>query len=378
MSMFLVVQSVSVALLSPFGGVIADRYNRKTILVSMDIMRAGIVLIMAVFLSQHMLKISVVYISGFLLGIFGAVFNPAASAIIPDIVEKEEIEKAMSLNQFSGAICSLLGMVASGFLYGTVGLLAIFIINALSYLISGGLESSIVIPKRIKISAGNMKRGVFTVVEDMQQGFKAILPNRLVLYLMIMYTLYNIIVFPLGFVYFPYTFNVILKATPYQLALATGTIFLGMIIGSLLVQIYLKKHKLELRRSIFMGLLTWCLSECIVVIVLFTPLQKHLSNGNITAILFFLSTIIGISIMFYNIPIAIIFQKSITDEYRGRFWGVHSSLTSFTIPIGLLLGGVLAQSIPMVYLFVFTIASIFVLCVWVTNLTEVKAISSNL
>ena len=71
-----------------------------------------------------------------------------------------------------------------------------------------------------------------------------------------MSALYSLIIMPVGFVCIPYYFNVVLKANPYQLALATGSVFIGMMVASLLVPIFLKKYKL--RSALFWGLLVLC------------------------------------------------------------------------------------------------------------------------
>jgi MFS transporter, DHA3 family, macrolide efflux protein len=377
MSIFLVIETLVVAIVSPFGGVFADRFNRKKILVMMDLVRGCIVIIMVILLMCHLIQIWMLYISAVILAFCGSIFSPSVSSIIPNIVTDEQLNQAVSLNQFSFTLCALTGMIISGFLYNTFGITVIFVLNAISYLISGFLELCLKIPDVVKKKIeqiNDLNNNFRKILIELKEGFQYIQTNKLIYNLIIMNALYNIIVFPLGYVYFPYIFNVILKATPFQLALSTGTIFLGMMIGSMVVPFLLDKVKMKLNFCISLGLIVFSFCGIIPVLTIFSPLHIYFTNWNITFILFFVSTIIGILLMFFNIPVNIIFQRFTTDEYRGRFWGIYASITSFSLPAAILLGGFLVKAIPMMFVLILTYSFFFVLNFWITNLKAVKAL----
>jgi MFS transporter, DHA3 family, macrolide efflux protein len=146
MAIFLVINTIAVAAISPFGGIIADRLNRRAIMVWMDIISGLIVLVAALLLYQNSLQIWMLYMSALILGFCGAIFMPAASAIIPNIVMEDQLTEASSANQFTTSFCTMVGMLISGILYTWIGIFAIFMFNALSFFISGVMEARVEIP----------------------------------------------------------------------------------------------------------------------------------------------------------------------------------------------------------------------------------------
>ena len=96
MAVFLMLNNIILALIAPFGGIIADHLNRKNIMVWMDIIRGITVLIMAFLLYHHLLQIWMLYISAIILSFCGAIFLPTASAIIPNIVKEVQLTQAQS------------------------------------------------------------------------------------------------------------------------------------------------------------------------------------------------------------------------------------------------------------------------------------------
>lgn len=94
MALFLVVDPFFLALLSPLGGAIADRTSRKSILVAMDLARALVALALAILYQLGVLQVWMLYVGAVGLSTCAAVFGPAPSAIIPNVVDAEGLPKA--------------------------------------------------------------------------------------------------------------------------------------------------------------------------------------------------------------------------------------------------------------------------------------------
>ncbi len=375
MAAFLVIDTATVALISPFGGVIADIFNRKNIMVWMDIIRGIIVIAAASILFNHLLQIWMLYISAIFLGFCGSIFTPASSSIIPDVVEEKQLTRATSYNNFSWSFCALTGMLIGGFLYNRAGIFVIFVLNAASYFISGFMEFILNVPLKERL-INKQRSALFKELKiaasELAEGLRYVRGNKLIYKLIIMYSIYNLIIFPIGYIYFPYIFNVVLKATSFQLSIATGSIFLGMITASLIVPVIMNRYKLK--TSIFWGLLVFCIAQVIFIITVFTPLRLFFDIWGITYIVASLSVVIGIAVTFFNIPINVIFQKHTAEEFRGRFWGFYYSLTSLIVPIGYFMGGFLSQNLPLVYVFAGSAVIMLILDIWAVNLKEIKDI----
>jgi DHA3 family macrolide efflux protein-like MFS transporter len=374
MSIFLVIGFLISAVVSPFGGIIADRFDRKKILVWMDVIRGTIVTIAALLMYLQMMQIWMLYGSQIVLALCGAVFSPTASAIIPNVVEENQLTQASSMDLFVGNFCSIAGMVIGSILYALMGVTAIFLLNAISYFVSGFLEGLIHIPLGKQTSPVRKKSSLYQelggAVKSLYEGYQYVKSNKLIYNLILVYAIYFFIGYPLGMIYVPYTFNVILKAIPLQLSLALGANFLGSVIGSFIVPQFL--HRYKLKRSIFWGIMIFGFGYLIVASIIFTPLKGSFDNWDITILWAIISIIIGIGMISFNIPINVIFQKYTLDEYRGRLWGLQSSIIAFTIGMGYLVGGILAQNVPMGFLFVGSSLALFAIDLWAVNIKEIK------
>ena len=132
-----------------------------------------------------------------------------------------------------------------------------------------------------------------------------------------MFAVYNLIIMPIGFVCIPYFFNVTLEASAFQLSLATGSIFLGLMIASLLVPIFLKRYRL--RSALMGGWLPFASSQLVWVLVLFPLLRPCFDTWRIAYLMSSISFGMGMAITFFNIPVTVIFQRSC---YRRIPWQV--------------------------------------------------------
>jgi MFS family permease len=373
MAVFLVINTIVVAIIAPFGGIIADRLNRKSIMVWMDVIRGIVVVVAALLLYQHLLQIWMLYVSAIVLGFCGAVFSPAASAIIPNIVEKDQLTQASSADQLIGSFCMIVGMLISGILYNLIGIAMIFILNALSYFISGVLEYCVDIPLK-KSNNSNEKSLIYQeftrAIRELKEGYQYVRTNKVVYYLLLMNSMFNLICLPIVMVYTPYIFNVILKATPFQLALPQGAIWMGTLVGSFLVPLFL--HRYKLKDAIFWGLLVSSIGISLETLILYPQIRSHFNNWDISIFLTIPKIIGGVSLTYFIIPINVIFQKFTSDEYRGRFWGLATSLMTLAISIGYFISGFLAQKVWLGVLFYGTAIVLFIMNLWVINLKAIK------
>ena len=135
--------SIPGVILAPFTGVLADLWDRKKIVVSMDIVRGLILLILAAIFKAGSLTLPILYGATVLSSLCGVLFGPAISAAIPGLVKKEELIKANSLNNFSRAATMIIGPVLGAFLLGATGYFGVFLLNGIAFLFSAFSETFI-------------------------------------------------------------------------------------------------------------------------------------------------------------------------------------------------------------------------------------------
>jgi MFS family permease len=138
-------KSLPFAFVSPFAGLITDRFDRRRLMIASDLLRALIVLGL-VFVSrpEHVIWI---YVLGASQMIVGAVFIPARSASIPNITSPRELLTANALSAATWSALLALGAALGGFVTEWVGAHAVFVIDSASYLVSAFLIWRCVIPQ---------------------------------------------------------------------------------------------------------------------------------------------------------------------------------------------------------------------------------------
>jgi MFS family permease len=155
---------------SPFAGVLIDRFNRKYILIFSDASRALIVLLL-LFASgpEHLWLIYVVTVFQFSMS---AVFEPGRSAIMPSLVKPEHLLKANTLGNVTWSAMLAIGAIAGGVVAVLFGTKTALIIDAISFAVSAFLISQIrtrqdVVPatettagETTKISSGGFREGL--------------------------------------------------------------------------------------------------------------------------------------------------------------------------------------------------------------------------
>lgn len=129
-----VVRMVAPFLISPIGGVLADRYNRKYILIATDISRA--VTVLGFLWVRETEEVWLLYtLTAIQLGLSG-LFFPSRSAILPDIVAGRELGAANMLSSVTWSVMLTLGAALGGLVSGIWGIYPAFTIDALTFLVS--------------------------------------------------------------------------------------------------------------------------------------------------------------------------------------------------------------------------------------------------
>ena len=132
-----VVRMLAPFLVSAFGGVLVDRYNRKTILITTDIIR-GLVVLGFLFVRRAEDVPLLYLLTAIQLGISG-LFFPARNAIFPDVVSRQELGAANALSSSTWSTMLAIGTALGGFVAGGFGVYTAFVIDALSFFVSAWL-----------------------------------------------------------------------------------------------------------------------------------------------------------------------------------------------------------------------------------------------
>jgi MFS family permease len=127
-------QTLPVLLFGPWGGVIADRLPKRRILYATQTISAVLALLLGGLVATGAVRIWMVYLLALGLGAVNAVDNPTRQIFVLELVGKEQLVNAVSLNSTQVNLARVIGPTIAGALIATVGLAVCFVINGLSFL----------------------------------------------------------------------------------------------------------------------------------------------------------------------------------------------------------------------------------------------------
>lgn len=157
-------------LMSPFAGLLADRYERRTLLIWTDILRSGIVL--GFLLVDRPERIWLLYLLTVLQFMVSAVFTPAEQSYLPAVVDREDLVTANALDSFTWSTMLAIGALLGGVATALLGVQAAFLLDALTFLVSAWLLTRITVRSLAQASAteGNsaVRRAFLEIVEGMR------------------------------------------------------------------------------------------------------------------------------------------------------------------------------------------------------------------
>src|SRR5215210_717805 len=147
-------------LASPLAGVLADRLDRRAVLVACDLARAALVL-GAVFARD----LALLYAISFLMGAARMLFNPTIRAAFPSVVGSGDLTRANALISGTFSISFAVGPALGGLLVATVGVEAAFVLDAATYLVSAAFLARVPMPRPERAE------GV-SFVQELRAGFR--------------------------------------------------------------------------------------------------------------------------------------------------------------------------------------------------------------
>ncbi len=210
-------QGLAMLVLNPFGGAIADRFAKRTLILIGQSVIGGVMLTIAILLAVDKISILILAIGAFTVGSMFSFLGPTRTALLGEIVSGERIGNAMALLQVGGNFTRISGPFVAGSLLawpliGATG--TYFFIAALFILVLATLN-------RIPVSPPTASRET-SVLEDVRVGFRYVLGNKRLLHAVVSFHLVTMI----GLSYF------VLVPGFVKDVLSAGTAGIGVILGA--------------------------------------------------------------------------------------------------------------------------------------------------
>lgn len=313
--------SIPVFLLSLFGGVAADRINKKNILLFTQNAFMVLAFILAVLTQMKLITPGEIMLIAVLNGAVMAFDAPSRQAVVVDLVGKEHLLNAIALNSAAFNSSRIIGPALAGILIASIGMSGCFYINGISFL------AVIIALLLIKINNGPKRNSKSSAVKDLIDGFRFIKSNRTILILITMVGITSL--FGISYVILmPIFANDVLKVGAKGLGMLMSAAGIGALIAALvLARLGDFKYK---GRFLILSSIIFSIS-----LVLFS-LSKVYLFSLITLILIGGSSVMAIAL------INTLLQTNVGDEFRGRVMSVFMFTFAGFMPFGNLIAGSLS------------------------------------
>ena len=315
---------IPVFLLAPIGGAFADNHNRHRILIIVQSIAMLLAAALALLTLTGMVQVWHVFVLASLLGIVNAFDIPTRQSFLIELVGKQDLFNAISLNSSMVNAARLIGPALAGIIVAVAGEGLVFLINTLTYIAVITCLLLMQLPAVVRANGSNSTlAGVF-------HGFQYAWQTRPVRGLLMLLALVSLVGMPYT-VLMPIFADRVLGGGPGALGMLLGASGFGALIGAL---------SLAARSGIY-GLgrwVAWASGGFGLGLVLFS-FSSHF--GLSMAIM----VVTGFAMMIEMSASNTLIQTMVPDALRGRVMAVYSMMFMGMAPFGALLAGTLADQV---------------------------------
>lgn len=318
-------QFLPVLLFSLYGGVVADRVPKRTLIICTQTASLLLALILGLLTWAGVVQIWHIYLLAFLLGTVNAFDMPARQAFVVEMVGREDLMNAIALNSsiFNGS--RVLGPAAGAFIINAVGIAGCFFLNALSFV------AVIIGLLLMRLPPQEARRRQRKALREIGEGLNYIRTDRPVLLVFLLVSFVSIFAIPSYTTLMPVIADRVLHVGVSGL----GTLTSFLALGSMIASFSLAYTSTPRQRRFFLAAGALAGSSLLIV---FSFLHSYILS------LVILSGI-GFFIVANNATGNTIIQSYVPDHLRGRIMSVWSLVLVGLAPIGSFFVGSLAEGV---------------------------------
>ena len=315
---------IPVFLLAPIGGMVADRWDRRRVVIATQAASMVLAGILAGLTLSGRVKVWEVILLASLMGVVNAFDIPARQAFLVDMVGREDLMNAIALNSsmFNGA--RVIGPAIAGILVASIGEGWCFFANSVSYIaVIAGLLM-------MRIGRRAVEAHHASAFEHIAEGFRFVRHTAPILALLLLLGLVSLVAMPYS-VLMPIFAARILHGNATTLGTLMGATGIGALTGALVLA----------SRTGLKGLSRWVAVSCAgfgAALILFSFSRWYLLSV-------ILLVPVGFAMMVQMASSNTLIQAMVPDRLRGRTMAVYSMMFMGMAPLGSLLSGALADRI---------------------------------
>lgn len=310
------IRGASLVLLSPVGGYLAGRLERRRQLVAYTSVSAAIATLLAVLVATGAIEIWMIFATALVAGAVDALAGPIRTMLVYDSVGGEDLTNAVALNSLGGNAMRVIGPAIGGALIGLVGTQGTFVMQAAC------LALAAVLTVRLRPSPPEMAEnmGIFRSVAD---GLGYVVRDRKMLTIVLMGLIPSVLVYPYV-TYLPVFARDVMHSNEQGYGYLAAAVGLGSLLGGTIVAATSGRGRLG------PGMMWSCLLYCLAVLG-FT-FMRDLWPG-VAALV-----VAGVFHSIYSALNASLMQLEARFEYRSRVMSLQTMMWGATPFAGLIMG----------------------------------------
>lgn len=328
-SLYLACTFLPSVLLSPFLGALADRFDRRKLMIVADVGAGSLTLVLAMCLHLDMLEYWLLFTLVPLKAVFAAALMPTYAASTSLLVPKEKLGKAAGLVQLSFGVAQILAPALGAVLILTIGLEGIILIDAVSFILAVATLLLVRFPQVPKSSQGQSNK--VSIFKDVAFGFSYLKARRGLLGLLFFLAGFNFFV---GIVYALATPAILLSFNNDTVLLGTllSVAGVGMLCGSVLMSAWGGPKQL------IKGVLSFSLLTAVAIFCAgLEPSEPVVLGFFVFLVLFGSPLVAGCN--------QAIWQRKVAFDLQGKVFGVRQMVATSSVPLAYLVAGPLADKV---------------------------------
>ncbi len=361
MGLFAAATSIPRLLIAPFAGVLGDRWNRKKIMVNTDYLRGIIILALAWAAYSGRMSIPLLFVTQIVVALIDSIFSAATSAMLPELVPTDDLTRANSVNSAVVSISMIFGPVLGGVLYGLQGISIVFLVNGVSFLLSGFSEMFI---RYLPIPKPNIKLSTTTFFREIKEGFQFITRRKPLLILIIYAVTLNFLVNPIIAVVMPYGMREVIGFSATQFGLMQSLWMVGSLLGNVMIGVFFAKSNVSklMKRSLVSQM-----ALCLLFSITFFPWVVMALDGPSIMLFTTMGVLFagsGIFNAMVNVPFFTNMQKMVPNHLRARVFSLLEIMLMMATPFGQFAFGLMTDRFPVHWLMTGTFGIGLLTSIW--------------
>lgn len=336
-SIMFIVQVVPSLLFSSVAGVFVDRWNRKQLMIVCNVLFAFSLLPLLLVRSADWVWL--VYVVGFGKSMIAQFFGPAENALLPQIVNDNDLVSANALNSLNNNLARLIGPPIGGMVAGLFSIQGIVVIDALTFVIAGAMLALMRVSGEIKPATdAPTKRS--TIWSDLRAGLAVVASQRPLIVAFLVGALCSIGEGVMGVIFIVWIDRVI-GGGAQEMGWFMGAQAIGGIIGGLIIGRV--STRIGFNRMVWISGISFGLLD--LVLFNYPRFTDSLWVG------LGLMALLGIPAIGFFAGQTTLLQQYVSDEYRGRVFGAYSTISAIALVISIVFAGSVGNTIaPMTLL----------------------------